>query len=193
APILCGVGIVENQVHNTAKIVVLPAVEIERGEAALFADAKRLMPKLPFGEIDLLIIDRIGKNISGAGMDPNVTGRGVHGYSSFLGQKAMAGPVIRRIFVRDLAPETHGNGIGIGFADFTTSRLARAMDLRVTAINALTSLTPQSAKVPIHFDTDREAITNAITSLLAQREDLEVITKPDAMRFDSSNNLVSLA
>jgi hypothetical protein len=165
APILCGVAIVEDQFHNTAKITVLPAEKIEAGEAALFPEAKRLLPKLPFDQIDLLIIDRIGKNISGAGMDPNVTGRRVHGYSSFLGEKTSSGPTIGRIFVRDLTPETHGNGIGIGFADFTTSRLVRALDLRVTAINALTSLTPHSAKVPIHFETDREAVATALTSL----------------------------
>jgi hypothetical protein len=74
-------------------------------------------------------------------------------------------PFVRRIFVRDLTPETHGNAIGIGLADVTTTRLIRAMDPRATTINALTALTPQSAKIPIHFDTDHEAIERILTSL----------------------------
>ena len=123
------------------------------------------MPKLPFEEIDLLIVDRIGKNISGAGLDPNITGRWVHGYSSMLGSSNQSSPTVRRLFVRDLTPETHGNAIGIGLADLTTSRLVRAMDKQVTYINALTALTPNCAKIPIHFDTDREAMTRALDSL----------------------------
>lgn len=126
---------------------------------------RALMPLLPFDEIDLLIVDRLGKNISGAGMDPNVIGRGVHGYSAALLREDRPAPFIRRIFARDLTPETHGNAIGIGLADVTTTRLVRAMDHRATGINALTALTPQCAKIPIHFDTDREAIALTLASL----------------------------
>ena len=85
APVICGLAIVEDQVHQTAQIAALNAREIEEKEKELLQQAKQLMPGLPFKDIDLLIVDRIGKNISGAGMDPNVIGRGVHGYSSFLG------------------------------------------------------------------------------------------------------------
>ena len=165
APILCGVAIVENQFHDTARIAVLTPGEMERREAELFAESKRLMPQLPFDDVDLLIVDRIGKNISGAGMDPNITGRWVHGYSSLLGRQDATKPVVRRLFVRGLTPESHGNAIGIGLADVTTTRLVEAMDQRVTYINALTSLTPNCAKIPIHFDTDREAIERALASL----------------------------
>lgn len=165
APVLGGVAILENQFHDTARLVVLPRKEMETAEDALLAEARALMPLLPFDEIDLLIVDHLGKNISGAGMDPNVIGRGVHGYSSSLMREGRPAPFIRRIFVRDLTPETHGNAIGIGLADVTTTRLVRAMDHRVTSINALTALTPQSAKLPIHFDTDREAIGMTLTSL----------------------------
>ena len=165
APILCGVAIVENQFHDTARIAVLKHDEIEEREKELLEEARRLMPRLPFDDIDLLIVDRIGKNISGAGMDPNVTGRWVHGYSTSLGSDNRASPMIRRIFVRDLTPETHGNAIGIGFADLTTTRLVNTMDKQVTYINALTSLTPNGAKIPIHFDTDRECLVNALASL----------------------------
>jgi hypothetical protein len=165
APILCGVAIVENQFHDTARIAVLRPEDIEAQEKELLEEARRLMPRLPFDDIDLLIVDRLGKNVSGSGMDPNVTGRWVHGYSTSLGSENQASPMIRRIFVRDLTPETHGNAIGIGFADITTTRLVNAMDKPVTYINALTSLTPNGAKIPIHFDTDRECITHALASL----------------------------
>jgi hypothetical protein len=165
APILGGLGIVENQLHQTARLAAMLPDELETGEAELFREAARLMPKLPLDDIDLLIIDRIGKNISGAGMDPNITGRWVHGHSSMLGAPAGDGPHVRRLFVRDLTPETHGNGIGIGLADITTTRLVRELDTKKTYINALTSLTPNAAKIPIHFDTDREAISMALGSL----------------------------
>src|SRR5881628_4264190 len=164
APILCGVAIVENQFHDTARISVLKSDAIEESEKELLEEARRLMPRLPFDDIDLLIVDRIGKNISGSGMDPNVTGRWVHGYSTSLADDNRQSPRIRRICVRDLTPETHGNAIGIGFADITTTRLVNAMDKRVTYVNAMTSLTPHGAKIPIHFDTDCEAIGQALTS-----------------------------
>ena len=165
APLLCGVAILEDQFHRTARLAVVPRGEFEPAELRLFAEARRLMPLLPFEEIDLLIVDRLGKNVSGAGMDPNVIGRGVHGYTSELGRGGRRAPFIRRIFLRDLTPETHGNAIGLGMADVTTTRVVRAMDLRKTYINALTSLTPQSAKIPIHFDTDREALELTLESL----------------------------
>jgi hypothetical protein len=165
APILCGVAIVENQFHETARIAVLKPAEIEEREKELLEEARRLFPRLPFDDIDVLIVDRLGKNISGSGMDPNVTGRWVHGYSTSLADDNRQSPRIRRIFVRDLTPETHGNAIGIGFADITTTRLVNAMDKQVTYVNAMTSLTPHGAKIPIHFDTDREAITQALASL----------------------------
>jgi hypothetical protein len=165
APILCGVAIVENHFHETARIAVLKQDEIEVREKELLDEARRMLPRLPVDDIDVLIVDRIGKNISGSGMDPNVTGRWVHGYSSSLAEDNRQSPRIRRIFVRDLTPETHGNAIGVGFADITTTRLVNAMDKPVTYVNALTSLTPHGAKIPIHFDTDRECIAQALASL----------------------------
>ncbi|MDB6041147.1 MAG: hypothetical protein JWM99_4988 [Verrucomicrobiales bacterium] len=165
APVLGGVAILENQFHETARLVVLRRDEMETGEDSLLVESRALMPLLPFEDIDLLIVDRLGKNISGAGMDPNVIGRGVQGYIGALTRNGHSAPFIRRIFVRDLTPETHGNSIGIGLADVTTTRLVRAMDHRTTYINALTALTPQSAKIPIYFDTDREAIALTLASL----------------------------
>jgi hypothetical protein len=223
APILCGVAIVENQFHETARLeVVLPA-DLERRESELYAESMRLMPRLPFDDVDLLIVDRIGKNISGAGMDPNVIGRSIHGYSTLLGDRSF-NPVIRRIIVRGLTPETHGNAVGIGLADFTTARLVRSMNHPVTALNALTALSLNSAKVPIHFETDRETIVRALESLalvqgsqakvvrildtlslerlevseafgeiIAQRDDLEPTGAPRAMDFDATGNLAPMS
>ncbi len=164
-PLLGGVAILENQFHETAKLIVLPREAMAAGEDALLVEARALMPLLPFDEIDLLIVDRIGKNISGTGMDPNVIQRPIDGYDSSLQRRDRPAPFVRRIFVRDLTPETHGNALGIGLADLTTTRLVRATDTRVTGLNSLTALTPQSAKLPIAFDTDREAIERALASL----------------------------
>jgi hypothetical protein len=183
------------------------------------AEARRLMPRLPFDEIDLLIVDRIGKNISGAGMDPNITGRGVHGYSSKLSEHTVK-PVIHRVYVRDLTPESHGNAIGIGMADFTTTRLAKSIDAHATGMNALTSLSINSFKIPMAFDSDRDAIRLALESVpradgrpprvvrikdtlnlvrvevsdayqgdLATRSDLEVLGPARDVVFDPQGNL----
>ena len=185
APIIGGFGIVENQLHQTARIAALPPETMETGEAELFREAARLMPKLPVDDIDLLIVDRIGKNISGAGMDPNITGRWVHGYTSMLSGRGGTGPYVRRLMVRDLTPETHGNGIGIGLADITTTRLVSALDTKKTYINALTSLTPNCAKIPIHFDSDREAISMALGSLaMADPSTARIVRIADTLTLD---------
>jgi len=164
APIMFGVAILENAAHATHRVeIVLPDSMLVR-EPQLHEEAQRLMPQLPFDDVDLLIVDRMGKNISGAGMDPNVIGREVHGYSSSLATPQG----VRRIFVRELTGESHGNAIGVGLADFTTLRLVQRIDPRATFTNALTALTIQMAKVPIYFQTDREAIERALGSLAIQ-------------------------
>ena len=165
APVLCGVAILEDQHHQTADIQVIEADEIVERENALLAKARSLMPTLPFEEIDLLIVDEIGKEISGTGMDTNVIGRGVLGYFASLAPDNSMKPRVFRIFVRDLTVATHGNGIGIGLADFTTSRAVKALNLRSMYVNALTSLGLPTAKIPMYFDTDREALATAFTSL----------------------------
>ena len=181
-PILGGVAILENQFHDTARIVVVPSEEMETAESNLLAESKTLMPSLPFDEIDLLIVDRIGKNISGAGLDPNVVNRSIHGYSSLPMRGDHSAPFIRRLFVRGLTPETHGNGIGIGMADATTNRLVHEMDFAKTNINALTALTPQSAKIPITFDSDREAIERMLMSLpISDMADAQVVRIADTL------------
>ena len=167
-PVLCGVAIVEDQHHQTAEIEVLPKEQIVSGEARLIDQARALMPRLPLDEIDFLIIDEMGKEISGTGMDTNVIGREIHGYSPLLstsGPGPTGAPHIHRIFVRDLTAATRGNGTGLGLADFATTRLVKALDLRATYMNALTSLGLLTPKIPIHFDTDREALEQGLATL----------------------------
>ena len=167
APIFCGIALVEDQHHQTAEIEVLRPENIVREEDRLFKKAESLLARLPFDEIDLLIVDRIGKDISGCGMDTNVIGRDIIGYTSTLHSSSAVTPRVSRIFVRDLTPASKGNGIGIGLADFTTARFVKSLNLEYTYMNALTSLGMQGAKIPIYFDTDRGAIEAALASLAA--------------------------
>ncbi len=164
-PILGGIAILENQGHQTAKLQAVVKDEMNVVENALLVEAKALMPTLPFDEIDLLVVDAIGKNISGAGMDPNVINRSIHGYDSNSARGDRAAPFIRRIFVRGLTEESHGNAIGIGMADAVSSHLIQQANMAITRINALTSLTPQSAKVPLTFDSELEAMECMLRSL----------------------------
>lgn len=221
-PLLAGVAVVEDQRHRPARVeVVAPADFVARDEA-LCAEARTLMPRLPVDALDLLVVDRLGKNISGTGMDPAVIGRMIHGYS-LAAEAPPRRPHVRRIFVRELTPESHGNALGIGLADFTTTRLVRALDPRATATNALTALSLQGAKIPLAFDTDRAAIAAALASLpdtpppqarvirirdtlslewlevseiladeLAGRADLEIHGPPAAWAFDAAGNLPPL-
>ena len=191
APVLAALAIVEGPRHETAKIEIMHPAEVERREEELFREAASLMPTLPFHQVDLLIVDRMGKNISGTGMDPNVIGRGVHGYSTiFSEQQSGHGlgpcpvPAIRRIFVRELTEETHGNAIGIGLADFTTRRLVEAIDRQFTSINVLTSLGLHLAKIPMYFDTDREAIEHALVST-CRPETARVVRITDTLALEN--------
>jgi hypothetical protein len=153
AKILMALGVVENAYEETALVRGLLPQEIVEGDRALLRRAKELMPRLPFDEVDVLIVDEIGKNISGAGMDPNITGR----FDSYMvpgGPK----PRVKRIYVRDLTPESMGNAAGIGCADFIHRAVVRKMDLHATNINSLTALVPDKCRVPIVCETDREAL-----------------------------------
>jgi hypothetical protein len=185
APIFCGIALVEDQHHQTAEIEVLRPENIVREEGRLFAKAQSMLARLPFAEIDLLIVDRIGKDISGSGMDTNVIGRDIIGYTSSLHPESPVTPRVSRIFVRDLTPASNGNGIGIGMADFTTARLVKALNLQYTYMNALTSLGLLPAKIPIYFDTDREAIQAALASLAApDAEKLRVVRIADTLNLE---------
>ena len=165
APILGGIAIVEDAMHQLASLEVVPADSILIRESELCEMAKRLMPSIPFDEIDLLIVDQIGKNISGMGMDTNIIKRGVHGYHLTPELSKKSKPFIWRIFVRDLTPETHGNAIGIGMAEATTKRLVEKIDTAALHTNVITARSVQCAKLPMIFDSDAEAIKAMLKSL----------------------------
>jgi hypothetical protein len=152
-----GIGILENQRHETARIVAVPGARIEAEEMKLIDEARKLMPKLPFDAIDLLIVDEMGKNLSGAGLDTNVIRR-----ETVMGFIQPTANAVRQIYVRSLHPLSYGNASGIGMADYAHDRLVRAIDSKATWINAMTALTPGNARVPMHFPTDRECIAAAI-------------------------------
>jgi hypothetical protein len=152
--IVGGLAIVEDAHHNTAKLEAVPADAMEAREADNLALAKSWMPRLPC-DLDVLIVDEMGKNISGTGMDAKVVNRGPNSeYNPWPDV-----PSVRRIFVRELAPASHGNAVGIGIADVTTERLVRQIDWEPTRVNALSSGTTARIRVPVQFAADRDALT----------------------------------
>jgi hypothetical protein len=168
APIAFGVATVENAYDETARIEAVRPADFEKREEELLALARQWLMRLPFHEADLLIIDEIGKNISGSGMDTNVVGR----KRSLRHEPATTDqPQMRHIFIRGLTEKTHGNAAGIGLADFTTTRVIRDMDYRATRINCLTAGYPEGAILPVHFDTDREVIDAALAIAGTRRID----------------------
>lgn len=218
APILCGIATVENGYDETARIAAIPPQEIEAREKELLELAKKMMPRLPFNEIDLLIVDEMGKNISGTGMDPNITGRN----RDLLG--VFPHPVnAKRVFVRDLTDDSNGNATGIGLADLTTKRLVDKINYQATYMNCITGISIEKAAIPMHFETDREAIQVGLGSIglvlpekakivrikntlqidevevsegyspeFQKRPELEVLEGPRPMFFDAQGNLPPL-
>jgi hypothetical protein len=157
--ILAGIGLVENAFHETLRVEVLQADAIAREEPRLLALAGRHMPRLPVNDVDVLIVDRMGKDISGVGVDPNITGRiGVDG------QRDEAAPRVGAMIVCDLTEATHGNAIGVGLADVITHRLFRGIDYEATYANVITSSFLERGKIPVVAETDRHAFEIALRS-----------------------------
>jgi hypothetical protein len=151
--IIGGLAILEDAHHNTAQLDAMPAGCLEQREEEALALAKSWMPRLPC-DLDVLVVDEMGKNVSGTGMDAKVVNRGPGSEDNpWPGL-----PSIRRIFVRGLTPESYGNAIGIGMADVTTERLVRQIDWEPTLINALSAGNPSRVRVPAHFATDRACL-----------------------------------
>ena len=152
--IVAGLAIVENGYDETARITAVGPNEFEEREKELLVLAKQWMPRLPFKQADLLVVDQIGKNISGSGMDSNVVGR------KFLEHRAGDDewPKVRTIFLRGLTEETHGNATGIGMAEFALTRAVDAMDIAITRRNCITGGSPTSAMIPLHYQTDKEVL-----------------------------------
>jgi len=213
-----GLGVVENGYDETARIEAFNAGDLEAGERRLLKDAREWMARLPFSPIDVLVVEEIGKNISGSGMDTNVIGRPSNPHEPFP-----ADPKILWIVALSLTEESGGNATGIGNADFTTRRLAEKIDWKPTAINGLTACAPNGAKLPLVFDSDREAVENALNCIglttpaqarvirikntlmlgeiecseaflpeIAKRPDLAVIGDGQPLGFDAAGQIISL-
>src|SRR3984957_14277078 len=218
--VLCGVAIVENAYDQTALIEAVPPGRFYDREKELLKLARKGMPRLPFDEIGLLIVDEIGKDISGSGMDTNVVGR------KFVGNpdEGRDDVCCKRIFIRGLTEETHGNACGIGLAEFTNRRTVEQMNVKATTINALTGGHPTAAAVPVTFETDREVLEAALPTVgfdepenarvvqisntlhlsevlvseayvaeVSRRGDLEVLDGPFEMKFDADGFLLPVA
>ncbi len=159
-PILCGVAFLENADGQAAHLELISPERILAREKELLDGAKKLVAQLPFSTIDLLIIDEIGKNVSGEGMDPNVTGRPGSSLPGFSHT-----PAIQRILPLSVTPESHGNGVGLGMGDVVPLRLMQTLDLKSVYTNAITTGTLAPAKIPLIARTDRDAIAIALTTI----------------------------
>lgn len=155
APILFGIGTIENAYDHVAKIVVVGSDKLIETDKNLLVEAKAAMPKIGFSQIDVLVIDEIGKDISGDGMDPNITGRYPTPYPS-------GGPAVSKMVVLDLTEKTNGNANGVGTADFTTRRLVDKTDFKAMYANGITSTVVGPTAIPTTLECDRDAILAAI-------------------------------
>ena len=214
--ILFGIGMLENVRHQTAKVEAMLPEALEETEARLLTEAWTLLGRIPFEFLHLLIVDELGKEISGTGMDPNVIGR------MYLSpNEEPKSPRYIRILVRDLSEKTAGNAVGMGLADFSTRRLANKINFQYTYTNALTGLSPMRSKMPIIFETDRDAIEGALKTIgmteppdakvvrikntldleylyasdallpeIRERVDLEVVSGPHPFEFTAEGDLV---
>ncbi|HUE69954.1 MAG TPA: [Fe-S]-binding protein [Pirellulaceae bacterium] len=214
--VVAGLGIVENAYDQTALIRAVAPHEFEDREKELLVLAKEWIPRLPFKAADILLIDEIGKNISGTGMDTNVIGRKYNDHAAVEHEW----PKVKRIVVRGLTEATHGNATGIGMAEFCRSRVVRDMNAKITRINCLTGGHPVAAMVPLDYESDREILDIAFPTIglteppdaklmwihntlevvevecsvaylpeAVQRLDLTILCEPRPMAFDGSGNL----
>jgi hypothetical protein len=151
--ILGGLAILEDANHNTAKLAAVPVDQMEQKEEELLALVKSWMGRIPC-DLDILILDEIGKNISGAGMDTKVVNRSVHGLYNPWPET----PHFERIFIRDISDLSYNNGVGLGMADVVHDRLVNKIDWNPTQINSLTASTPAAIRTPLHFNSDRTCI-----------------------------------
>ncbi|WP_394141172.1 lactate racemase domain-containing protein [Cytobacillus oceanisediminis] len=155
APIIFGLASLENAYDKVAKVIAVPAEDLEKAEPELLKEAKSLMPKIHFDEFDVLIVDELGKDISGDGMDPNITG-------NFATPYATGGPDIKRTVVLGLTEKTHGNANGIGMADMTTKAVVDEIIWEKGYANALTSTVIEVIKLPMVLETKELAVKAAI-------------------------------
>ena len=215
-PVVMGIGVVQNAYDRISEIEAYPPEKIREGDHALLEIAKRRLPRMKFDHIDVLVIDRIGKNISGEGADPNVTGRGFMPYfeDDFH---------CKKLFIRGLSEETHHNACGLGLADITTRRCLNNVDWEGTWINLTTNMMLNGAKIPLYQNNDLDALRTAIRTSpradlsdprvarirdtlslseieispallpdVAGRSDVEILSDPYELQFDQDGFLEDL-
>lgn len=216
APIRLGIGIIENGYEETAKIAVFKKEEFERKDAELLKLAKSLMPKFPVDDIDLLVVQEMGKNISGTGIDVNLIGR-VN--CSIMNENEL--PRIKRIVAMDLTEATHGNALGMGLVDIAPMRFKDKIDFSATYANVLAVGATDRGKMPVIVQSDREAIDSALRSIgnqeysaarivivkntlaldtiivsenilreISHYSNVQIIRKEYELEFDGENNLI---
>lgn len=213
--ILFGIALLEDACGRLSHIESIAPGQIIKREKILLKKTYDHMARIPFNSIDLLIVDKIGKNISGIGMDSNVTGR----HRDITGDFNIP-PNVKRIFVRNLSPDSDGNANGIGLADFTTQRLVNAIDMKKTYINAIAAISPEKASIPIHFERDVDVIdacaktlgleslhhsrivrikdtshlevlqvSKALEAEISQSNNLEILSPWQPLEFDQKGNI----
>lgn len=216
--ILGGLAILEDANHNTAQLTAVRVEAMERREEELLALAKSWMGRIPMA-LNILIVDEIGKNFSGAGMDTKVVNRGVNGeYNPWD-----TAPKFDRIFLRGLSEHSYGNGVGLGMADVVNDRILKSIDWNATHINSLTASTPAAIRTPVHFASDRECLekfwptvgvmkqedvtigwianslelgsmrlSENLRGAIEKNPDLEIVGDAEEFEFDGAGNLAGL-
>jgi hypothetical protein len=214
--ILGGLAILEDATHTTAQLAAVSTEDLEQREEELLALVKSWSARIPMNSLDVLIVDKIGKNISGTGMDTKVINRSTHAHYNCFPNA----PFVHRIFARDLDDLSCGNAVGLGMADIVSDRLLNKIDWDASYLNSLTACTPAGIRTPIHFPTDRECLekialtvgkfdpkevtigwlTNTLElRLLGLSENLaaeirhnpklEIVSPAQELRYDSEGNL----
>lgn len=179
APVALGIAVVENAAEETALIQAIEPEELFATEPALLERAKAWMARLPFERADVVIIGELGKNYSGAGIDPNVIGR-----RKIEGQGDFPSPVITRLAVLDVSPESHGNTVGTGFADLVSRRLIEKTDHEAVRLNTLTAQFLERSRVPLACDTDRQVIETALeTCWVPDLEQVRLAVIPNTLEL----------
>ncbi len=176
--ILFGIGLIENANDRLCKLVCLPAEDFFEKEPALLAEAKARMPRILLDECDILVVDQVGKNISGSGMDPNITGTHHTMGAAFGGIRSS------RIVVLDMTDETDGNGTGMGCADITTQRAFDKFDFNMSYANPLTCSILTGVRIPIVLPNDRMALQGAMqVCTVEQRKNIRMVRISNSLKL----------
>jgi len=179
APFLFGIATVENGYDRISRIAAILPEEILEREEQLLLEAKGNMPGILFNPLDVLIVDRMGKEFSGTGMDPNITGRASTPYVE-------AKQSITRMAVLDLSEQTHGNATGVGLADICTRRLFDKIDYQATYANHITSTVLSGGKIPVIMDNDRLAVQCAVkTCNVPDMQRLRIVRVPNTLHLET--------